>query len=115
MLVPHRDDHVVEVNGHRAPPIEGHYTLGRLPFGARSRIEYWALTTLQKWRVSRRPALAESRPRGPHDPREAVNRPIPENLLNRVRSLTVAAPGARKNRGGKVGAEQWRTRRRIPM
>src|SRR5438094_1517971 len=36
MLVPHRDDHVVEVNGHRAPPIERHYTLGRRENGGQS-------------------------------------------------------------------------------
>src|SRR5437016_1097740 len=101
MAIAHLQSNVtIRSGGYRSGRVRGAY-----------RIRYWALTTLQKLRMRRRPALAESRPRGPHDPREAVNRPIPENLLNRVRSLTVAAPGARKNRGGKVGAEQWRTRR----
>src|SRR5205823_13429089 len=45
-------------------------TVGRLlspkrwPFGAACRIQYWALTTLQKLRVRRRPRLVEYQPKG---------------------------------------------------
>src|SRR2546430_1558866 len=79
----------------------GHRGRSALAVRGACRIQYWALTTLQKLRVRPRPAPAESRPRGPHDRATSREQAHTENLLILVRSLIVEAPGARENRGVK--------------
>src|SRR5258708_37120245 len=77
---------------------------GRLPFEALTvrgayRIQYWALTTLQKPGVRRRPRLVECRPRAPHGRARSREQPRTEIPPTARQSLLVEAPRTRENPG----------------
>src|SRR5437879_4531789 len=90
--------------GHRGrsfPPNVG--CPGSTPLTVRSacRIQYWALTTLQKWRVRRRSTLVERRSEACTRHARSREQGRTENLLILLQSLIVTPPGTHENRGVK--------------